>query len=130
MRVEDNLRLYILDRYPSLREFAIIADISNSTLDSMLKRGIANSSINNVIKMCKTLGISADELAENRITPIANYNHTLTDSVEINDILSEAKKQLATTYNLTLDGIPVDRKIVVDIINAITIGVELAKKKK
>lgn len=128
MKVEDQLRIYILDRYPSLREFAIIADISNSTLDSMLKRGIANSSINNVIKMCKTLGISADELAEGRITPIANYNPT--DSVDINDIINETKKQLSTTYNLTLDGNPVDQKIVIDIINAITIGVELAKKKK
>ena len=67
MTIEDKLRNHILSRYKSLREFTQTADIPYTTLDSILKRGIGNSSINNVIKICKALHISADELADGNI---------------------------------------------------------------
>lgn len=69
MKTEELLKDYILSRYSSIREFTSQANIPYTTLDSIFKRGIGNSSVSNVIKICKTLHISADELADGRITP-------------------------------------------------------------
>ncbi|MBS4538182.1 helix-turn-helix transcriptional regulator [Clostridium sp. D2Q-11] len=46
----------------NVRSAAIKADIPYTTLRSMLKRGIDNSSVGNVIKLCKALDITIDEL--------------------------------------------------------------------
>ena len=72
MLVEEKLKSYILERYKSIREFTISIDMSYSTLDSIFKRGIGNSSLTNVIKVCRGLGISVDDLADGKITP-KNY---------------------------------------------------------
>lgn len=69
MTIEEKLKDYILSRYNSVREFTIRAEIPYTTLDSIFKRGIGNSSVNNVIKICRALNISADELADGNITP-------------------------------------------------------------
>ena len=73
MTTEDKLKNFILSRFNSIREFTQVADISYSTFDSMLKRGIATSNVSNVIKICKELGISADALAEGKIIPINSF---------------------------------------------------------
>lgn len=75
MKVEENLKNHILSRYKSLREFTILKDIPYTTLDSMLKRGIGNSSVTNVIKVCKALNISVDALADGKIIR-KKYNTT------------------------------------------------------
>ena len=69
MNVEEKLKDYILSRYNSLREFSIRAEIPHSTFISILQRGIQNASVGNVIKICRQLNISADELAEGKIVP-------------------------------------------------------------
>ena len=68
--IEDELKKLILEKYNSLRNFAIKIDIPYTTIDSILKRGIANSNVSNVIKICKALDISSDKLIdEGRIIP-------------------------------------------------------------
>lgn len=67
MTTEEMLKDYILSRYKSIREFTIQHDIPYTTLDSIFRRGIGNSSINNVVKICRALEISTDELADGRI---------------------------------------------------------------
>ena len=130
MTIEEKIKQYILDRYSSIREFTQIHDINYSTLDSILKRGISNSSVVNVIKICKALGISADELAEGRIIPKVDYmvddNNTL---MEVNDILSDTKARLLNYTDLTLNGKPVSEETKKAIVQGIDISVELAKKK-
>ena len=69
MTIEDELKCLILERYKSLREFALEAEVPYTTVDSMLKRGIMNASIGKVIKICRHLGISVDGLAEGEIVP-------------------------------------------------------------
>ncbi len=64
MNVEKELKDFILTRYHSVREFSIRYEIPYTTLDSIFKRGISNSSVGNVIKICKALNISADALAD------------------------------------------------------------------
>ncbi|WP_017416801.1 helix-turn-helix domain-containing protein [Clostridium tunisiense] len=48
----------------NLKAFAQKSDLPYSTLRSMLERGIGNASVNNVLKICKTLGITIEELEE------------------------------------------------------------------
>ena len=67
MDIESQLKAFILSRFSSVREFSQKIDMPYSTLDSIFKRGIANASITNIIRICEALSISADELAGGRI---------------------------------------------------------------
>ena len=69
MNIETKLKEYILERYNSVREFTIKHDIPYTTVVSIFNRGINNSSVSNVIKICKALHISADALADGEIKP-------------------------------------------------------------
>lgn len=57
MNRELKLRNIILDKYKSLREFAIKAEIPYSTLMTILSRDIGGASFDSVITICKTLGV-------------------------------------------------------------------------
>lgn len=48
----------------SMKAFASEVGIPYTTLRSMLERGIENASVNNVIKVCKALNISIEQLYE------------------------------------------------------------------
>ena len=57
MTREQILRNLILDRYPSLRQFAKEADIPYSTLMTLLTRGIGGASFDVILQICKTLNL-------------------------------------------------------------------------
>ena len=65
--VETKLKVLILTRYKSIREFAVAINIPYSTIDNILKRGIDTTSITNIFKICKKLDISVDALSEGEI---------------------------------------------------------------
>ena len=69
MPVEQDLKNLILQRYKSVRAFSEQTGIPYSTIDSIFKRGIANSSVSNIIKICRALGIDADSLGDGKIEP-------------------------------------------------------------
>lgn len=69
MTIENQLKNLICEKYGSMRNFARKIGISQSTLATILRRGVQNASISTVIKICDALGISVDALAENRIAP-------------------------------------------------------------
>lgn len=54
----------ISEKYPNVKAFAETIQIPYTTLKSMLTRGIGNASVDNVIKVCKGLGITTDQLVE------------------------------------------------------------------
>lgn len=56
------LKELIEDTGLSLKAFSEKADIPYTTLRSILERGIGKSSVDNVIKICKALGITVEEL--------------------------------------------------------------------
>ena len=66
-KVEIKLKELIKERYGSISKFAENIGMPWTTLDSILKRGIINSNIANVLKITDALEISADELANGRI---------------------------------------------------------------
>ncbi len=61
MNREQKLRNLILDRYPSLRQFAIEADIPYSTLMTLLSRDVGGASFDVIIRICKQLDVDPME---------------------------------------------------------------------
>lgn len=59
------LRNLILDHYPSLRQFALVADIPYSSLMTILSRDIGGASFDIVMRICGKLNIDPTELLEN-----------------------------------------------------------------
>lgn len=67
MQIEEQLKQLILSKYSSLKAFSDHVGISNSTIDSIIKRGVKNANINNIITICRALNIDVDELANGNI---------------------------------------------------------------
>lgn len=68
MKIEEQLKLMILQKYKSIRAFSIASQIPYSTIDSILKNGINGASVKNVAKICDMLDIDMDNLAEGFIS--------------------------------------------------------------
>lgn len=131
MSIENKLKDLILNRYHSIREFTIAIDMPYTTMDSIFRRGIGNSSVTNVIKICKALGISADALADGKIEPIASkrlYFEIKEDPIDITDIFSDAKARLSHYEDLTFYGEPVTVETAEAISQGIDVSLELAKR--
>lgn len=64
MNRETKLRNLILDRYSSLRQFALEADIPYSTLMTLLSRDVGGASFDVIIKICKKLNIDPMEFSD------------------------------------------------------------------
>lgn len=132
MTIEEKLKSLILNRYHSIREFTIAIDMPYTTTDSIFRRGIGNSSVSNVIKICKALRISADALADGEIVPIGNYpsSNKINDRIEVKEILADAKDLLIHSGEITLDGDPIGKTGIDSIIDAMDVGVEIAKRRR
>lgn len=64
MDMTELVKILINNTGLNLKAFSQKADLPYSTLRSMLERGLGNASINNVLKVCKTLGITVEQLQE------------------------------------------------------------------
>lgn len=128
MTIEEKLKDLILSRYKSVREFAISIDMPPTTVITILKRGVNNSSLNNVSKVCTALRISLDELANGNIVskPIKKDD---TSTVEISSVIKEAKSIISFSDNLTINGKKIDVEFADPIIDALDIGYEMVKRK-
>lgn len=69
MTIEEKLKAYILEKYGSIRQFALQADLKYTNIDSILRRGIKNSTWTNVKTVCEALQIDVDALADEEIKP-------------------------------------------------------------
>ncbi len=65
--LETRLKKLIIENYGSLNKFCERIDMPWTTLDSILKRGIANSNISNILKITKKLNINAEKLVDGEI---------------------------------------------------------------
>ena len=61
--LEQQLKELIIERYGSLKKFTEKIDMPWTTLDSILKRGVANSNIANVLKISQELKLDTEKLA-------------------------------------------------------------------
>ena len=130
MTIEEKLKNLILSRYLSIRDFTEYIGLPYTTLDSMFRRGIDKSSISNVLKVCKALGISMDALADGEIQPVTSRVVVVKDTIDIEDVLEDTKDMFLHGGSVNLDGKPINKDGLESIIDAIDIGVEMAKKKQ
>ena len=65
--MEEEIKKLILSQYKSLSNFCKQFDFPWSTVKSMLTRGIKNSSIGNVIKLCNALNLDIEELSQGKL---------------------------------------------------------------
>lgn len=110
------------EKFESKRKFAEHIGMPPTTLQSILKRGIGNASVDNVIRICKGLGITVEEL-ERRAASEAiaeQFNMSVeelanqADSNKLNQqeisFIAQAKKlsleELVDKFTITVDGKP------------------------
>ena len=130
MTIEEKLKNLILARYNSVREFAHVAEIPNTTLASIFKRGVNNSSVGNIIKICKVLNLSVDALSDGEI--VSKYDivkPVTTESTDVKQVVSDAKAKLTHANTLTINGKEVDIELIEPIIDALDIGFEMSRRK-
>lgn len=65
--IEDQLKELMKERYGSVKNFARKIDMPYSTLDTILKRGLLNSNVQNVITICQKLEVDLDEIRNDKI---------------------------------------------------------------
>ena len=74
MTLEEQLKQVILSKYKSVSAFSQSIGLSNSTVDSMLNRGLYNAGVGRVMKIFDALGIDTESLAVGRIIYIDGKN--------------------------------------------------------
>lgn len=126
MTIENKLRQYILNKYHSINDFGKRHDIPKTTLYSMFSRGIGNSSVSNVLKVCKALGISADALTEGRIEPNIERNQGKT--IDLYDSINSLKAYISRGGKITVDGDIIDQSEIDSLVDSMEVIVEIAKK--
>ena len=126
MTIEEKLKMYILTKYHSIREFTMEIDLPYSTMATILKRGIENSNVNNIIKICQALKISADELAAGNIVPLPVSNDP--EVVALEDITESAKQKLNEAKEVTLDGVPIKKDMLRRFIAYFDLLIEMEKR--
>ena len=104
MTIEEKLKSIIIERYGNVSTFNKKIDMANSTFATIMKNGIHKANISSIIKICKELDISADELANDRIVPNNIRSQTNTQITELSEIIKLNKMNLPTYTDLTLDG--------------------------
>lgn len=99
MTIEEKLREMILERDGTIVAFSKRTGIPNSIIYTIFSRGINKASVQNILKICEALGISADALAEGKIMPRDQYKPT----INIDDWL-QAEKLHLMNVNITING--------------------------
>lgn len=127
--IEEKLKKLIIERYGTMIDFARVLDIPNSTLQSIMNRGIHKASINNVIKICSALHISTDGLAAGKIIATDDSDDQTTQPHELSEIISHAKMSLLHN-EITVDGKPLTADEILDIIEMINLHFEFIKRKR
>lgn len=70
MTIEERLKEMMIQKSGSVNKFAHECGLSTSTVATMFTRGANKTNVNTIVKICKALNISADELSDGRITPL------------------------------------------------------------
>ena len=73
--LEANIKSLIIERYGSLKKFSETINMPWTTLDSILKRGMANSNITNVLKITRELGLDAEIVFSGKQEPTTIAAH-------------------------------------------------------
>ena len=87
--LESNLKALIIENYGSTKKFSETRDMPWTTLDSILKRGIANSNISNVLKITKELNLDTEKLVDGEIIYVSHEPTTMAAHLDGKDFTEE-----------------------------------------
>lgn len=127
MTIEEKLKMVILERYGSMYKFSEVSGIPNTTLAGIMRRGVNNSNVTNIIRICQTLDISADDLARGRITQ--NQKPDTKPSTELGDIFNGIIKQIAVYGEATVDGQPLTEGDIQLVNDSLAVLLDIIKKR-
>lgn len=131
--IEDNLKELILLRYGTMINFSQAVNISNSTLSSIISRGVHNASVNNINKICKALDISADGLANNQIIPTTEKTSDEKHFKSLNEMIAYLEYLLHTNENMKHEGETLtdnDKQFIIDMMECSCHILEKNKKRE
>lgn len=123
MTAEEKLKNEILSQYKSVRAFAMAHNIPNATVSTIFTRGINQTSVTTMIKICQALNISLDELLEGRVVKVENN----VQPTKIEDLFTAFQQQMRNTKELTLDGTVLSESEVEGIIKSVNLVLEIEK---
>lgn len=103
MTREDEIKRLIEQQGLSLKSFAEKNDIPYTTLVTMLKKGILKSSVDNVMKVYKGLGISMEELEENSMDKLNAAIEELEDNGFVIEVDLEKNFEISISKNGNID---------------------------
>lgn len=96
LTIEEQLKLKILDKYRSVRAFTVTIDIPYSTMDSVLKNGIAKSGVNTMLKIFADLDLEIESIPTGTLS--SKFQRATSN-------LATEEEQLLTDYRaLNLEG--------------------------
>lgn len=93
MNREQFLKTLIESRYPNVKIFSEKIGLPYTTVRSILERGVGNARVDNVIKICKGLGISPEDLSSDFKT-----NEIIADTLTMMIGLEESRQKNIYTY--------------------------------
>ena len=82
---EKELKNLIIDRYGTVINFSKSVGLPNSTVASILNRGIIHTTVGNMQKICHALGLDIKAFSEGKLCP-ALPDHQTADLKDINRI--------------------------------------------
>lgn len=128
MNLEEKLKTLILSRYGTLKNFVPYTGLTYSTVDTILRRGLNKAAIDNVIKICKALEISVDDLAEGRIVSVSPEVPSEPDLREIPVKIMYARQNLHDCDKYSIYGKPLTILEAEILLDALDFAVRLVKR--
>lgn len=91
----------MIEKSGSVNKFSRECGVATSTVATIFTRGVNNANAKNIIKICKHLGISADELLEGRI--VKSSISESDDEINTKLLTEDNYKRLLGYYQALLD---------------------------
>ncbi|MFT8556047.1 LexA family transcriptional regulator [Liquorilactobacillus hordei] len=116
---EEFLRSLMISKYGSIKEFSRIVEIKYTTIMTMLKNGIGNAGVDNVLAICEKLDISPEILKEDlniselerkiidNVLNLSDFNKKRTERFTV-DLLNEQNSKTILSGRSTAAGAPID----------------------
>lgn len=78
MTIEEKLEKMILEEFGSIAEFARVTGVNDSTIRSIIRRGIKKAHIDTIFPITKALGINAERLYHGEMVALDEGGRDLT----------------------------------------------------
>lgn len=127
--IDEKLKQYILSKYGSVQAFVNDTTLKYTTVLTILKRGVNNSNAQNVLEICRVLDISADELADGRITPLADAPKFDGEPMQVEDLRRLARIMAYQQMLVGKEKEPLTPDDIQTVDDAIEIAIEMIKRR-